>query len=403
MKILQLCNKVPYPAKDGGAIAVLNLSKSFAELGHEVSILAMSTPKHSTSAEDIPADLKILMDFHLVPVNTTIRPLALIMNLFFSRKPYNAVRFINDRFKRKLIGLLQNKQFDIIQLEGLYLIPYIPIIRKNCSSIIALRAHNIESEIWSRIKSITTNPLKRFYFGVISRRLGEFEIKSLNSYDLLVPITQRDAATYKGLGNTKPVKVIRTGISQYNYIRKNTDPDSQRRLFFIGSLDWIPNQEGLIWFIDKVWTQLMKIAPHTEFHIAGRNAPVWLKNRCSRDGLIFHGEVEDAYHFMDSNDIMVVPLFAGSGMRIKIVEAMARSKVVVSTSIGAEGLGLKNGEHIIIGNNEDEFITGISRLIKENDFFGKIQENAFVYTQQKFNNKELTSELIEFYKIYLTC
>lgn len=403
MKILQLCNKVPYPAKDGGAIAMLNLSVSFVELGHNVTVLAMNTSKHSTSIENIPEDLTSGIDFHLVPVDTRINLIKLILNLLFSNKPYNAERFINKLFERKLINLVKDNSFDIIQLEGIYLAPYIPVIRNNCSSIIALRAHNVESEIWSRIKSVTGNPLKKYYFGVIAERLAEFEINSLNTYDILVPITERDAATYKGLGNNKPMVVIPTGIPEQHFKSGNSSPDKHTKLFFIGALDWIPNQEGLIWFIEKVWKQLSIRIPGIEFHIAGRNAPSWMEKRCRDMKVHYHGEVENAHHFIDSNDIMIVPLFAGSGMRIKIIEAMARSKVVVTTTIGAEGLGVENKKHLLIGNTEDEFVNGITELIMDHDFFGKIRKNAFVYTQQKFSNKQLTVKLIEFYKKHLTC
>ncbi len=403
MNILQLCNKAPYPAKDGGAIAMLSLAKSFADLGHEVTILAMNTTKHFLFTDDIPEELKRSIDFHLVSVDTKIRALSLIRNLLLSRKPYIAERFVNPLFEQKLVDLLHKKHFDIIQLEGLYLLPYIPVIRNNCSSTISLRAHNIESEIWSRIKMVTTNPLKKYYFGVISKRLGEFEIKTLNTYDLLVPITERDAATFKGLGNSKPTKVIPAGISEMSFHHNISSSESRKKLFFIGALDWIPNQEGLIWFLDNVWKPLSKEIPEIEFHIAGRNAPDWLEKRCTGKGLNYLGEVEDAHLFMDSNDIMVIPLFAGSGMRIKIVEAMARSKVVVTTTIGAEGLGIENEKQLIVGNSADEFVNGITRLVKESDFFGKIQENAFVYTQQKFNNNKLTIELVEFYKNQLSC
>lgn len=403
MKILQLCNKVPYPAKDGGAIAMLNLSKSFAELGHSVTVLAMNTSKHSTSIENIPEDLTSVIDFQLVSVDTRIRLIKLLLNLFFSNKPYNAERFINNLFERKLIGLVKNNSFDIIQLEGLYLVPYIPVIRNNCSAIIALRAHNVESEIWSRIKSVTGNPLKKYYFGVIAERLAEFEIDSLNTYDILVPITERDAATYKGLGNDKPLVVIPTGIPEQNFSSGNASSDEHKKLFFIGALDWIPNQEGLIWFMEKVWKLLLIRIPGIEFHIAGRNAPAWMEKRCREMKVHYHGEVEDAYHFMDLNDIMVVPLFAGSGMRIKIIEAMARSKVVVTTTIGAEGLGVENKKHLLVGDSEDELVNGITQLIMDHNFFGKIRENAFVYTQQKFSNKQLTLKLLEFYKIHLAC
>jgi glycosyltransferase involved in cell wall biosynthesis len=403
MKILQLCNKVPYPVNDGGAIAVMNLSQSLTRLGHHVSILAMRTPKHNTGIRDIPEELQQDIDFHLVPVDTTLRPLRLIINLLFSATPYNAERFMDKSFEHELAELLHKEKFDVVQLEGLYLVPYIPVIRKYSSSCIALRAHNIESEIWSRIREVTVNRLKRFYFGILSKRMEEFELGSLNLYDLLVPITERDAATFRGLGNVKPMKVIPTGINEKNFRRDHSSSKSRNKLFFIGALDWIPNQEGLIWFLEKVWRDLVKQYPSVEFHVAGRNAPAWLEKRCKESGWEYHGEVENAHEFMDTHDIMVVPLFAGSGMRIKIVEAMARSKLIITTPIGAEGLGVEQGKHLIIAHSAADFIASLGKLINDEDFFAKIQENAFVYTRQEFNNMQLTKELIAFYRKHSSC
>ena len=160
MKILQLCNKFPYPPKDGGAIAILNLTKGFRCNGHQVKILAMNTKKHYINPEEVIKALKNIAEFDYVNINTDINAIKAAINLFFSGLPYNAERFITKEFNDKLTKILSEDNFDIVQLEGVYLTPYIKTIRKCSDARIALRTHNIEHDIWARIVHNTNNILK---------------------------------------------------------------------------------------------------------------------------------------------------------------------------------------------------------------------------------------------------
>jgi len=396
MKILQLCNKVPYPPNDGGAIAIFNLASSFTENNNQVTVFAMNTVKHHADPATIPDQYKKIIDFHFFPVNTQIRLPKLICNFLFSSEPYNAVRFIDKSFIHALQKLLKEKQFDIVQLEGLYLTPYIEHIRKYSEATISYRAHNVEFEIWKRYALSISNPIKKIYFRSLANRLEKFEKNALNKYDLLIPITKNDALKLKNMGNTKPCKVIPTGIPQKNFVKVSIQ-ENITSLFFIGSLDWIPNQEGLTWFIKRVWNEIRATQPELTFHIAGRNAPSWLIKFFSNNNVHYHGEVESAYEFYKDFHIMVVPLFAGSGMRIKIVEAMARSKVVVTTSIGAEGLGLIPNKHAIIADNASEIRKGIHNLLENKDFFTKLEKNSFEFVKTNFSNEQIGKELLKFF------
>jgi polysaccharide biosynthesis protein PslH len=402
MKILQLCNKVPYPPKDGGAIAISNLSEAFADNGHQVTILAMSTKKHPVAIDSIPKPYFSSIKFVFVPVNTRIRPLHLIRNLVFSSLPYNAERFINASFSREIEKILSENEYDIIQLEGLYLVPYIPLIRKFSNAQISLRAHNVEHEIWMRIKSNTKNPLKKYYFGILANRMVQFEHDAINRYDLLVPISSKDYLYFQRHGNLKPALVVSVGIPDAFFNKKNSfiQPSS---VFFLGALDWTPNQEGLVWFIDSVWEKLKLLEPSLTFHIAGRNAPKWIERKFTGNNIVYHGEVENAGVFFDEQQIMIVPLFAGSGLRVKIIEAMARSKVVVSTSIGAEGLDVKDREHLLIAENSRNFLEAIQELIHNPDFYNKLGENALTLAKNRYNNESISGELINFYSKSTSC
>jgi glycosyltransferase involved in cell wall biosynthesis len=402
MNILQLCNKAPYPPKDGGAIAILNLSKAFADNGHRVTVLAMNTTKHNVNAESIPGKYSSKIDFIYVPADTRIQPFKLIYNLLFSSFPYNAERFIRKNFSEKIIFVLTNATFDIVQLEGLYLTPYIPVVRKYSNAKISYRAHNVESEIWSRIASTTGKSVKKLYFRILANRMAEFEKSIINKYDLLIPITERDLRHLIRMGNQRPCKVTPAGISD-SYYRETSYSGKSKSIFYLGALDWIPNQEGLIWFIDTVWKKLKTRNPSITFHLAGRNAPKWLIKKCIENSIIYHGEIENTRDYFDQHQIMVVPLFAGGGLRVKIIEAMARSKVVVTTPIGSEGLYIEDGVHAIIAETSESFLAGIEILLQNPEFFSKLEKNSYALAKQKYNNATIAAELMHFYNRHITC
>ncbi len=396
MRILQVTNKVPYPVKDGGAIACMNLTRGFAVLGHQVTVLSMNTVKHHIDVSEIPESIKDWAEFRLVDVPAEISFFPALVNLLFSSKPYNAVRFLSKSFARELSKLLQEKEFDIIQLEGLYVCPYIPVIRKYSDAKIAYRAHNIEHEIWERSSTLSKG-IVRIYLKMLSQRLKKFEKELLNTYDLLVPITGRDSEILNKMGNEKPLHISPTGIDTTALIphSKNLEHPS---LFHIGSLEWSPNQEGLIWFVEKCWPLIHQKFPELKFYIAGRNAPDWLARKFNEPNIIFKGEVPDAYEFMNSKSVMVVPLFSGSGMRIKIIEGMALGKPIVTTSIGTEGISTTSGKNVLIADSVNEFTNAVSELITNDEMHQTISRNAIEYIHEKFDNLAIAGALTGFYK-----
>ncbi len=396
MRILQLMNKVPWPPKDGGAIACLNLTKGFSMLGHDVTVLSMNTSKHHIRIKDMPADLRSKADFRLVEVPASINWIEATLNLLFSRLPYNAQRFISDEFSHELAKLLTEKSFDVIQLEGLYLCPYIPVIRKYSDALISYRAHNIEYEIWERTATLSEG-FRSKYLRNLSKRIKRFEVSYLNTYDLLVPITDRDGIILDKLGNSKPRHTSQTGIDFASLVptaRKLEFPS----LFHIGALDWAPNQEGLIWFFNNCWPKIHSQNPELKFYLAGRNAPDWFERLIKQEGVEYLGEINDAYDFINSKAVMVVPLFSGSGMRIKIIEGMALGKPIVTTDIGTEGIPTENGKNILIANDADRFVDAINQLIHDRDLSNRIGKSAIGFIQEKFDNLSQAEALIEFYK-----
>ena len=396
MKILQICNKFPYPLKDGAAIAITYLAKAFNELGHEVTLLSMNTSKHWFDTEALPHDFDHYDALHTVYVDNRIRPLPALRNLF-SKKSYHIERFEDAVFAEKLSGILQNTSFDVVQLESVYLAPYIPVIRKYSSAIIALRAHNVEYEIWERVAA-NSNPLKRWYLEQITPRLKQYEIQHLNQYDLVVGITERDVTHFQRLGLQKPAVVSPIGLDCRDYVADDSCFHRPLSLSFIGSLDWMPNQDGLKWFLDEVWEPLLAPQfPELTFHIAGRTAPAWLRN-LKKERVFFEGEVPNAADFLNQHPVMVVPLLSGGGMRAKILEGMAVGKVVLSTRIGMEGIAAQNRRECLLADSPDGFVSAVRWCLERGPDLAHIGQRAQTFCVENFDNVEVAKRLLKTYR-----
>ena len=218
---------------------------------------------------------------------------------------------------------------------------------------IVFRSHNVEYEIWKRKANNERNPLKRRYMHVLSNRIRTFEVSVLHACDLMVNVSERDEEILRNHGFQKPSITIPSGINIQDYQCQDS-PDSGK-ICFIGALDWMPNQEGLLWFLEKVFPDLRKELPDTELYVAGRNAPDDLVRKIQVPGVVYHGEVDDAHEFMKHSRILIAPLLSGSGIRIKILEGMALCKAIVTSSIGAEGIYAVHDEHLLIGDDAATF------------------------------------------------
>ena len=385
--------------KDGGAIAVMTLSKALSSLGVDLTILSMNTRKHYFPLKKIPKEITEKINLKTIDVPAEISTKSIISNYLFSHLPYTASRFIDEKYSLALIELFQKQNFDIVQLEGLYLAPYIPLIKKHTDAKIVMRAHNVEQLIWKRVKKNTGNFLKKIYLSNLIKRLERFEISYFNSYDLLLPITEKDASLFEKMGYTKEMYVLPTGIDLENYKITENIKKVYPQLFYLGALDWEPNTEGLYWFLEKVWPNIIKKYPNVKLNIAGRNASKSTSDFLKKQkNIVYLGEVEDALDYMNQQAIMLVPLLSGSGMRIKIIEGMALSKVIVASSIAMEGISAVDGRDFLLADKEEDYIEKIEMLLENLDKYQEIAENARDFIKNNFDNKEIVSKLLYKYE-----
>lgn len=396
MNILILCKKFPYPLKDGEVIAIYNNIKAFQRLGHTVTVLAINTLKHYTDVNSLPKQVRGLATFHAVTVDTGVKPLPALKNLFTGGS-YHIERFVNKDFKSLVVEQLVAQKFDLVQCEGLYLGPYVEVIRQYYKGPVVMRSHNVESEIWERLATNEVNPLKKWYLTLQAGRLKEYELAQLDRYDAIVPISGDDGRKMQQMGATVPMFTTPCGSDLDRYEPYQESHPTPNTIFFIGGLDWLPNQEGVKWFVEAVWPTIKTQHPEVQLQVAGRNMPEWLKS-LQGNGVQILGEIDDALHFIAENAIMIVPLFSGSGMRIKIIEGMAMKKAIISTTIGAEGIEYTEGKDMLIADDAEAFTMHLSTLLNNPVEINTLGENARALIESRYNNLTFAAQLIEFYQ-----
>lgn len=392
MKVLQLCNKPPYPSVDGGTMAMDSITSGLLCEGCEVKVLTVETDKHPVRRELIPAEYLKQTGLESVYVDLRVKPLPAIFAMLCGES-YHVKRYVSEAFAAKLREILEKESFDIVHVESIFLTPYVPLIRKYSDAKIILRAHNVEHLIWRQVAQSCTNSLKRWYLKHLSLTLRAYELEHLNDYDGVVCITKNDAEVFRQAGCRKPVVSIPFGVDSGEVPSVEVEPDS---LFHIGAMDWLPNQESIRWMLEEVWPVVHREVPQAKLYLAGRKMPSQWMN-ATIEGVSVIGEVPDAMYFIGSKKINVVPLLSGSGIRVKIIEAMSIGKTVITTTVGAQGIDYTDGENILIADTPEQFARQIKRCLDDDAFCSRVGEAAAQLVADQYDRKKLAEELIEFY------
>lgn len=405
MRIFQLSKKMPYPPLDGESVGLFTYTRAFALLGNKVVVLSMNTPKHNFSPDSIPPDVRRLADFDAVFVNTALSPLKAFLNLF-SDKSYNIERFVSKDFEKRLIAHLQKNKFDIIELASSYLVPYIPIIRQYSNAPITVRLQNVENIIWARLAAEQSFWPKKRYLQLLAARMKRFEFAIPEQCDALLPVSVVDEAYFRDeIGCKKPLFLLPycLDVSQYKAWAGKPANDNKEAneasLYYLGALDWTANTQGLEWFLRQVWPLVQQKCPNLKFYIAGRKMNEEHRRYYANFPNVQPiGEVADAEIYHHSQDVMVVPLLAGSGMRVKIIEAMAWGKPIVATSIAAEGIEYENGRDIQIADTPENFANAVVRLVSSPNLCRTMGANARRFVEKKHDVMAVTQQLLDFYQ-----
>ena len=363
--VLILSNKLPYPDSDGSSIAMARMLEVLVMKKLSVHFLAINTNKHFKDIE-VSREHTPTVTFEAFAWDTSPKVLSAITNLS-SNAPYHVSRFyiptLLNRLKKFKEGM-----FDTIILEGAFMGMYLNECKRIGNRII-LRTHNVEHQIWTRLAINEVSRLKKWYLKLQSNRLKRFESNLARSVDQIWCISKNDLEWFEL--HTNKCHFIPTAVLP----QKDPEKIVPLKCHHLGALDWAPTIQGLQWFINEIWPKVIKIIPNAEFHIAGNNPPSNFKVP-EKLNIFYHGQVENAVTFMHNHGISIVPLLAGSGMRIKILENSAAGVPTLSTTIGAEGIFEKGSDKALIVESEQEFIAGLIRLFETPDTTKELAKKA---------------------------
>lgn len=395
MKVLILTNRVPFPPNSGYPIVVYNTIKGLLRLGVEITLFSLNTNKHRVDTDDIYDPLFEQIKFHVSHLDTEVNVWGALSNLF-SNQSYNVSRYFDEDAARLLEEVLREDEFDIIQFEGLFVVPYLDIVKANSRAKVVYRAHNIEFEVWERIARIEGFTPRRRYLEFLARRLRHYETEQTNRFHQVFAISEQDRQSIVRFGCETALEVFPVALDFEKYIT-NPAKTSFPTLFHLGAMDWRPNKEGLEWFLDEIWPDIETLNSELRFYIAGKNMPRQFFEYDS-DNLVVEGEVFDAVEFMNSKAIMIVPLLSGSGMRVKIIEGMAMRKCIIATSMAAEGIRCQHGKDILIADTADEFYRAILQCVTHPTQWQEIGENARKTVERDHDINTISQRMLKVYE-----
>jgi polysaccharide biosynthesis protein PslH len=390
-KILILTNRIPYPLKDGGNLAMNAMIEGYYRAGWQVYLLSMNTTRHFVPGAQLKQLFTHLYAFEWVKINNDLTWVGVLKNFFFSREPEHAKRFYHHEFKVKLDEVLDKFQPDVVQVESVYLSTYLPEINKHSHALTILRLHNIEYQIWQGLAKKSRNLFKKIYLETLTKRVRDFEREAWKEYDLLLPITEKDAKLIARLEDVNdmivaPFSIDMSAIQPHHSQEKWVG-------YHIGAMDWLANKEGIKWFISEAWPKIQKVVPGFEFYFAGRNMPPEFKDLDIK-GVHCLNEVPSAQDFIADKKILIVPISSAGGVRVKILEAMAAGKVIISTSIGIKGIEANAGEHYLSARKAEDFAKNIKWCIDNKEAAEQMAQKAHDLVREKYEHNVVINNVI---------
>lgn len=394
MKILFCANLIPYPQDGGGKIFTYSVLKSLC-VNNEVDLLCFYEKENIQ--EGIMQMKNICRNVKAFPIRiTTNENKGYIMKKaflsLFSRYSLGTYKYIDTKFQEELEKTLLETQYDCVFFNILQMYIYRDKIKKIAPNVkIVLYEQNCETLIYRRYKNEAKNILKKIFLSIECKKLEIFERGALNTADSVILLSQEDKNTLEKITN-RPIscEIIPIGVEDKCSIKKYDLTKKEKiTMLFVGTLTWAANSEGLIWFLENVMPKF-KNPDKYELYIIGKNPNPKIQELSKKyENVMLKGYVESLDEYYEKSDVLVVPLFVGSGQRVKIIEAFARGMAVVSTPVGAEGLNYCDGENILIANSQEEFKTKIDRCF-DREYVARVGEKG-----RELYVKEYSIEVIE--------
>ncbi len=380
MKVLQLAPRIPYPLTEGGNIGIFYITRELSRHGAEIHFAGISGSK----VADTPPELSNLCEDLLIIPSPHRYGISSAFRNFFSDVPINIEKYHSRDVLKKIIKFVEGKKIDLIHVDHLHMAYYGLALRDILKVPVVLREHNLELKIMDRFSQSSSNPLYRGYAAIQLRKFLKYEPGVCAEVDKCIMITDQDRERLLSLRRDTDSTVIPAGVD-VDYFKPNGSDGEEDTIAYIGSLDWLPNIDGLKWFVKEILPTILRSRPTVTFFIYGKNPSRDVGKLHDGTHVIVKGFVEDVREVFRRARVVVVPLLAGSGMRIKILEAMAAGKAIVTTSIGKEGIHCGDGGQIMVGDTPDKLAEKVLMLLENKELCLKLGVAAARLVQKEYS------------------
>jgi polysaccharide biosynthesis protein PslH len=286
--------------------------------------------------------------------------------------PYSVSKFTHASVRKVVASQLSSGQFDVAICD--FLAPSLNFPRKLPMPCLLFQ-HNVESSLWQRMAATELHPLRKLSYTLESARMSRYERRTLARFHHLIAVSENDRQRMLEMDPACEITVVPTGVDTQQFQVAPPSSATPPRIVFTGSMDWEPNIDAVEYFCGQIWPRVLAEFPDAIFQIVGRT-PFPRVQRLASKSVVVTGSVPSVTDYLRDATVVVVPLRIGGGTRLKIYEAMAMGKALVSTSIGAEGLSFQNGQDLLLADDASSFANAILLIIREAHVRRKFEQAA---------------------------
>jgi polysaccharide biosynthesis protein PslH len=368
MKILWLNAGLLLPLDKGGKLRTWHVLRHLAQR-HDITYMSFAPPpatepgdRHRDGMREVCSRLETIA--RVDPEKRTWRFYADAARYLVDPAPYAVAKYESPEYRARVEQLLASERFDLVMCD--FLPPAVNLPETlPCPSVVF--THNVEAEIWRRHAETATNPVARRLLTQQWRRMLGFEENTLARFDLVLAVSDADRHTFERLyprSLNAPVQVVQTGVDTTFFTPDQRAPE-RAHIVFTGSMDWLPNEDGMVYFCRDILPRIREAEPDATLSIIGRSPTPAVRRLADAAAVEVTGRVDDVRPHVARGAVYVVPLRIGGGTRLKIFEAMAMGKAVVSTTVGAEGLPVTSGHDVILADEPERFAQAVVHLMRD--------------------------------------
>ena len=385
--LLFITPELPYPPQSGGKVKSLKLLQALAE-EYDVTL---ASPLKLDDGEHLAAFTEVspCVDHYVAPLAVPRTP-GQLLGSYLEGKPLNVRRTLDAGLRDRVARIAAG--YDVIFLDHYEVFPYLPA---DYPGMVVYHAHNAYFKLWQRYASLPGNPAMRAAAYLEARRVRRYEARVAGRADLVfaAPNDGRELAA-AGVAPARIADTYHLGDDSHLALPELNFDDTEKKLMYVGFLGWEPNVQGLLWFIDAVWPELVARHPDLRFDIVGKNPDRRLREAvAAHPGITLTGYVADLDTVYRDSRVSVAPLLFGSGMKVKVLDAMARGIPTVTTSVGAEGIELEEGRQLLVADEPLHMAERIDALLGDRELWQRLQAGSRELIRQRYTWKRLFNSM----------